>query len=86
VLGVKGESLRADAQQNWERILKVALESLTSSSDASLNSIAKKAGVGPGTLYRHFPNREALVLEVYRYEVQQLVEAAPVLLETGPPI
>jgi AcrR family transcriptional regulator len=80
------ERLRSDARSNRERLLAVALEELTASSDASLNSIAKKAGVGPGTLYRHFPNREALVLEVYRYEVHQLVDAAPVLLRTQPPL
>ncbi len=80
------EPLRADAQQNRARILAVAVEAFTESSTASLNSIAKKAGVGIGTLYRHFLTREALVLEVYRHEVQQLVEAAPVLLATMPPL
>ncbi len=80
------ESLRADAQQNRARILAVAIEAFTESSTASLNSIAKKAGVGIGTLYRHFPTREALVLEVYRHEVQQLVDAAPMLLATMPPL
>src|SRR3982074_3588941 len=80
------EPLRADAQQNRARILTVAVEVFTESSMASLNSIAKKAGVGIGTLSRHFPTREALVLEVYRHEVQQLVEAAPVLLATMPPL
>ncbi len=80
------EPLRADAQQNRARILAVAVEAFTESSTASLNSIAKKAGVGIGTLYRHFPTREALVLEAYRHEVQQLVDAAPVLLATMPPL
>ena len=80
------EPLRADAQQNRARILAVAAEAFTESSTASLNSIAKKAGVGIGTLYRHFPTREALVLEVYRHEVQQLIDAAPLLLATMPPL
>jgi AcrR family transcriptional regulator len=80
------ESLRADAQHNRDRILEVALAALTESNSASLNSIAKKAGVGIGTLYRHFPTREALVLEVYRHEVQQLVAAAPALLASRPPV
>jgi len=80
------ETLRSDAQQNRSRILKVALEALTASPGASLNSIAKRAGVGAGTLYRHFPTREALVLEVYRYEVQQVVDAAPRLLASRPPL
>ncbi len=80
------EPLRADAQQNRNRILEVARDALLESSDASLNSIAKKAGVGPGTLYRHFPNREALVLAVYRHDVQQLLDYAPALLEAPPPL
>jgi AcrR family transcriptional regulator len=80
------EPLRADAQQNRDRILQVAHATLAASSDVSLNSIAKKAGVGPGTLYRHFPNREALVLAVYRYDVQQLQDFAPILLEEHPPL
>ncbi|GGT85207.1 TetR/AcrR family transcriptional regulator [Streptomyces violascens] len=77
--------LRSDAQRNRERILEVALTELTCSADAPLSSIAKKAGVGQGTFYRNFPNREALVLEVYRYEVQQVSDAASQLLETCPP-
>ena len=84
--GQHHDALRADAQQNRQRILEAAREALAASGDASLNSIAKKAGVGPGTLYRHFPNREALVLAVYRYDVQQLAEAAPRLLADHPPI
>ena len=79
------EPLRADAQENRVRILEAARDAFTASSDASLNSIAKKAGVGPGTLYRHFPNREALILAVYRHDVQQLVDAAPALLEEHAP-
>ncbi len=77
---------RLDARQNRDRILAAAVEAFTVSGTASLNSIAKKAGVGIGTLYRHFPTREALVLEVYRHEVQQLVDAAPALLATKPPL
>ncbi|MFI8992924.1 TetR/AcrR family transcriptional regulator [Streptomyces sp. NPDC053542] len=77
--------LRSDAQRNRERILEVALTELTRSADAPLSAIAKKAGVGQGTFYRNFPNREALVLEVYRYEMQQVADAAAQLLETRPP-
>jgi len=80
------EPSRADAQQNRARILAVGVEAFTESSTASLNSIAKKAGVGIGTLYRHFPTREVLVLEVYRHEVQQLADAAPMLLATMQPL
>ena len=80
------DPLRADAQQNRERILEAAREAFAESDDASLNSIAKRAGVGPGTLYRHFPNREALVLAVYRYDVQNLADAAPELLAGHQPL
>jgi AcrR family transcriptional regulator len=53
--------MRADAAKNREHILAVAREALRESGDASLIGIARRAGVGPGTLYRHFPTREALV-------------------------
>lgn len=78
-------ALRTDAEQNRTRILEAARSALVEAHDASLNSIAKRAGVGPGTLYRHFPTREALMLAVYRQDVQALVEAAPVLLASHPP-
>ncbi|WP_432004212.1 TetR/AcrR family transcriptional regulator [Streptomyces sioyaensis] len=81
----KDAPLRSDAQRNRERILEVALAELTHSADAPLSAIAKKAGVGQGTFYRNFPNRESLVLEVYRYEVQQVADAASQLLETRAP-
>jgi AcrR family transcriptional regulator len=77
---------RSDAQLNRARILEVAREALEASGDATLNSIAKQAGVGQGTLYRHFPTREALLLAVYRQDVTELVDAAPVLLDAYPPI
>lgn len=80
------DALRSDARENRARILAAALGALTESTDASLNSIAARAGVGIGTLYRHFPNREALLLAIYRNEVRQLVDAAPALLETEPPL
>ncbi|MCW2912867.1 MAG: TetR family transcriptional regulator, partial [Actinomycetia bacterium] len=82
----RNEPVRADARQNRARIIEVARDALTASSDASLNSIAKKAGVGPGTLYRHFPTREALILAVYRHEVERLAAYAPELLEEHPPL
>jgi AcrR family transcriptional regulator len=77
--------LRSDAQRNRERILEVALAELTRSADAPLSAIARKAGVGQGTFYRNFPNREALVLEIYRYEMQQVADTAALLLETREP-
>jgi AcrR family transcriptional regulator len=73
-------ALRADAQMNREHIIEIARRLLTDSGDASLNSIAKAAGVGAGTLYRHFPSREALLLAVYWHEIQALVVRAPTLL------
>lgn len=77
-----GGPQRSDAQRNRERILEVALVELSRSADVPLSVIAKKAGVGQGTLYRNFPNREALVLEAYRHEVQQLTDTAAELLKT----
>jgi AcrR family transcriptional regulator len=82
----RADSLRADAQHNRDRILEAARESFGASGEASLNSIAKKAGVGPGTLYRHFPSREALVLAVYRYDVQALADSAAGLLSEHEPL
>jgi AcrR family transcriptional regulator len=80
------EGLRADAQQNRDRILDVARKALAADPETSLNSIAKMAGVGAGTLYRHFPNRGALVLEIYRQEIQQMVDLAPALIAEHPPL
>ena len=64
----------------------MAREALRLDPQASLNSIAKAAGVGAGTLYRHFPNRDALVLGVYQHEIQALVDLAPQLLKAHPPL
>ncbi len=74
------EKLRADARANRDRILDVARDALAADPEASLHSIAKAAGVGQGTLYRHFATREALVLGVYRKEIDALVALAPTLL------
>jgi AcrR family transcriptional regulator len=76
---------RADTRRNHERILAAALESLTTSGEVSFNAIAKKAAVGVGTVYRHFPTQEALVLAVYRREVQHLVDVVPKLLDKHTP-
>ncbi|MFJ5262014.1 TetR/AcrR family transcriptional regulator [Streptomyces sp. NPDC088387] len=76
---------RSDAQRNRERILAVALDELTRCPTVPLSLIAKKAGVGQGTFYRNFPDREALVLELYRHEMQQVADAAEELLCTRPP-
>lgn len=76
---------RADALQNRDRILTVALAELIRSAEVPLSAIAKKAGVGQGTFYRHFPTREALVMEVYRHEMLQVAGVAEQLLKTLPP-
>ena len=81
-----GERRRADARQNRERILEAARVAFAASPNASLNSIAKAAGVGPGTLYRHFPTREALFEAVYRREVQHLSELAEALKSEADPV
>jgi AcrR family transcriptional regulator len=75
---------RADAELNRSRILDAARLSLAESGDVSMQAIATRAGVGPGTLYRHFPTREALVLEVHQHDVAELVEAAPALVAAQP--
>jgi AcrR family transcriptional regulator len=80
------ETLRADARVNRDRILDVARDALAADPGASLNSIAHTAGVGAGTLYRHFPSRESLVLAVYRNEIDTLVALAAVLLSKQPPL
>ena len=67
---------RTDAQRNRVRILEVAKEAFSrSGANASLDDIAKEAGVGAGTLYRHFPTRDALIEAVYRTEVEKLAAA-----------
>jgi AcrR family transcriptional regulator len=82
-----GRKPRADAQRNRERILEVAKRAFTrSGADTRLDDIAKQAGVGPGTLYRHFPTREELLKAVYRNELEQLATAEQKLAETMPPV
>ena len=76
---------RADTRRNHERILAAAAESLADSDEVSFNAIAKKAEVGVGTVYRHFPTPEALILAVYQREVQHLVDVVPSLLDTQTP-
>lgn len=78
---------RTDAQRNRERILEVSKEAFTRfGADASLDDIAKQAGVGAGTLYRHFPTRDALIEAVYRNEVEKLAVAERKFTETMAPI
>jgi AcrR family transcriptional regulator len=78
---------RADALRNRERVLEAAKSVFsTGGPDASLEAVARRAGVGIGTLYRHFPTREALFEAVYRREVEQLVELAGQLRCDAPPV
>ena len=79
-------SLRADAQRNRDNLLSAATEAFADDGeDVALEAIAERAGVGIGTLYRHFPSREALVAAAYRNEVDALCAAAADLLASLPP-
>ncbi|HEX4722129.1 MAG TPA: TetR/AcrR family transcriptional regulator [Pseudonocardiaceae bacterium] len=77
--------LRADAARNRERLLVVAVRAFSEDADVTLDAIAKAAGVGIGTLYRHFPTREALVDAAYRNELARLCDAVDDLLCDLPP-
>lgn len=78
---------RTDAQRNRERILEAAKEAFTRfGAEASLDDIAKNAGVGAGTLYRHFPTRDVLIEAVYRTEVEKLAAAGRKFAAAMPPI
>ncbi len=78
---------RVDAQRNRERILEVARHAFTQhGADATLDDIARQANIGPGTLYRHFPTRDALIEAVYRGEVEKLTAAGQRLAAAKPPL
>ncbi|MFR9728906.1 TetR/AcrR family transcriptional regulator [Saccharopolyspora sp. MS10] len=81
---------RSDAVANRDRIVEAARAELSESNGAvaelKLHRVAKAAGVGQGTLYRHFPTREDLLAEVYRHELGQLVDAVAPLLAEHPPL
>jgi AcrR family transcriptional regulator len=78
---------RTDAQRNRERILAVAKEAFArSGANTSLDDVARQAGVGAGTLYRHFPTRDALLEAVYHTEVAKLAAAERELSEKLPPV
>lgn len=77
---------RADAQRNTEALLKAALAVFAKSGvDAPVREIAEKAGVGVGTVYRHFPQRSDLIVAVFRREVDACADAAAVLAAEYPP-
>ena len=78
--GHKDGRVRIDAQRNIDALLKAAIEVFsTSGVDAPVREIAEKAGVGIGTVYRHFPQRSDLVAAVFRHEIDACAEAAPIL-------
>ena len=78
---------RADSVRNRERLLKAAARILgTGGADASLEAVARRAGVGIGTLYRHFPTREALFEAVYRREVDELAQLAEQMGQESAPV
>jgi AcrR family transcriptional regulator len=77
--------LRADAHRNREQLLAAAVAAFSQDGpEVTLEAIARSAGVGIGTLYRHFPSREALVDAAYRSELARLCESVPSLLESRP--
>ena len=78
---------RADAQRNRERIIEVARLAFTRhGAEATLDDIARQASIGPGTLYRHFPTRDALIEAVYRSEVEKLTASGQRFAATMPPL
>ena len=84
--GEPGRKPRADGLRNRQRLIEAAKAGFAETGpEVSLEQIARRAGVGIGTLYRHFPTRDAIVEAVYRHEVRQLAEGATRLLGSLPP-
>jgi AcrR family transcriptional regulator len=79
-------TVRTDARQNRERILEVARAALNAEQAPTMAAVARAAGVGQGTLYRHFPTWPDLVMEVHRADMAELVDVAPELLGRQPPL
>ncbi|MFF7870056.1 TetR/AcrR family transcriptional regulator [Streptomyces qaidamensis] len=83
---VQARPMRADARRNYERLLTVAVEAFAEHGEgASLDDIAKRAGVGSGTLYRHFPTRQALLEAAYLDRVEAIAARADALADELPP-
>ncbi|HCB05132.1 MAG TPA: TetR/AcrR family transcriptional regulator [Nocardioides sp.] len=78
--------MRSDARENRNRILEVAREAFAEGGEPSMNQIAQRAGVGPGTLYRNYPSREALAMAVYQQEIERLVDSVSGLLAELEPV
>jgi AcrR family transcriptional regulator len=86
VAATSARPLRADAQRNRDKLLDAAVRAFSRGGpEVTLEAIAKDAGVGIGTLYRHFPTREALVEAAYRNELARLCDVVPELLAAEPP-
>lgn len=82
---VNARPLRADARRNRDKLLAAATEAFADEGEGiALETVAARAGVGIGTLYRHFPNRDALVAAAYRHEVDELCGSAADLLKVQP--
>jgi len=80
------KTMRADARRNRDKLIAAAKDLFAETgADVTLDAVARRAGVGAGTLYRHFPTRDALVEAAYRSEVAELSAAADDLLATRPP-
>lgn len=77
---------RADARENHRRLIEAAREAFAEGGNVALETIAARAGVGIGTLYRHFPKREALVEAVYREQIDDLNAGADALLANHSPV
>ncbi|CAL9655980.1 TetR/AcrR family transcriptional regulator [Streptomyces levis] len=83
--GAPAKPRRKDARRNQQTLLDAAAAVFAASGvEAPVRDIAAQAGVGTGTIYRHFPTRSDLVIAVYRHQVDACAEAGPALLETGP--
>jgi AcrR family transcriptional regulator len=84
VVDIAGARKRADARRNEEALLNAAAAAFTASGvDVPVRDIAARAGVGVGTIYRHFPTRADLVVAVYRHQVEACAEAGPTLLASS---
>jgi AcrR family transcriptional regulator len=78
--------MRADARRNYERIVSTAREVFFQQGvDVPLDDIVKRAGVGAGTLYRHFPTRDVLIEAVYRQEIEELADRVRMVTKELPP-
>jgi AcrR family transcriptional regulator len=85
VTGTRTRRPRADAERNRERLLAAAVKAFAQSAEVPLEDVARRAHVGIGTLYRHFPTRAALIEAAYRHEVAQLCAPAERSLKRGAP-